>query len=167
MMMKIKFYFIEDNLCRIMGKIILVALIVGVLGGVGRSASAQSAKTLRDYLWQHRILLLFSPSADHMLLQQQVDLWQANVAGLNERDILIFHVFPDQVKGADAWDGEAPQKLRQQYQVESHEFCVILIGKDGSEKMRTYELLPQKELYAVVDAMPMRQREMREAKNNR
>lgn len=40
-------------------------------------------------------------------------------------------------------------------------FSVVLIGKDGKEKLRRATPLSSKELFAVVDAVPMRQPEIR------
>ena len=39
-------------------------------------------------------------------------------------------------------------------------FSVLLIGKDGGEKLRVNEVPDLQAIYAVVDAMPMRSREM-------
>jgi len=38
----------------------------------------------------------------------------------------------------------------------------VLIGKDGGEKMRWQESLPRRPLFDTIDAMPMRQYEMRQ-----
>ena len=40
-------------------------------------------------------------------------------------------------------------------------FSVVLIGKDAQEKLRRTSPLAPNELFAIVDAMPMRQAEMR------
>jgi len=39
-------------------------------------------------------------------------------------------------------------------------FSVVLIGKDGGEKLRRDSFLSTRELFAFVDAMPMRRAEM-------
>jgi hypothetical protein len=41
-------------------------------------------------------------------------------------------------------------------------FLVVLIGKDGKEKLRSGVPMPPQELFAIVDAMPMRRAEMQE-----
>ena len=40
---------------------------------------------------------------------------------------------------------------------------MILVGKDGTEKLRAHHVVSAQALFALIDAMPMRQREMREA----
>ena len=42
---------------------------------------------------------------------------------------------------------------------------VILIGKDGGEKGRWSQLVDPDEVFALIDAMPMRQREAGDATN--
>lgn len=41
------------------------------------------------------------------------------------------------------------------------EFSIVLIGKDGGEKLRRNSLLTTRELFSMVDVMPMRRAEMR------
>jgi len=41
-------------------------------------------------------------------------------------------------------------------------FRVVLVGKDGTEKRRDAEPVAARSLFDTIDAMPMRQREMRE-----
>ena len=84
----------------------------------------------------HRLLIIAAPSRDSPLYQQQAGELVAGWAGLMERDFLGRTQF-----------GAA-------------EFSVILIGKDGGEKLRRKSLLTTRELFAIVDAMPMRRAEM-------
>ena len=48
-----------------------------------------------------------------------------------------------------------------QIQFGTRSFSVVLIGKDGGEKLRRATPLSPEELFAIVDAMPMRRAEMR------
>lgn len=142
-------------------------MLVSILGSIQHQAFTQDRIMLKNYSWKNRIILLFAPTADNDLLQQQYVQLRADISGLDERDIVIFQVLPDQVKGQDTtWNAGSSDKLRDQYHVGNNEFCAILIGKDGTAKLRKNELLSQKELYSVIDAMPMRRREMREIRNN-
>jgi hypothetical protein len=50
--------------------------------------------------------------------------------------------------------------LYKKYIADTSGFIVLLIGKDGSVKHRTNKLLPVDELFAIIDVMPMRKREM-------
>jgi hypothetical protein len=59
-----------------------------------------------------------------------------------------------------AWDGLVERDFVVQTRFNAPEFSVVLIGKDGGEKLRRNSLLSTRELFAIVDAMPMRRAEM-------
>ena len=92
---------------------------------------------LRDYRWKQRVLLLSAPAADDPLYQEQVAHLDADLARLHERDLVILSEF-----------GPDP-------------FTLVLIGKDGGEKLRSTDPVTTDFLLALIDAMPMRRLEMR------
>ena len=103
-------------------------------------------------LAKHRMVLVFGNNST--LVKEQFSALQKDSSGLAERDLIV-----KQVKPGD--------KLYQTYDIIIDEsFTVILIGKDGGEKYRSASLLTASRLFAMVDAMPMRQAEMRQSKNN-
>ena len=68
-------------------------------------------------------------------------------------------------EGDSTLDGEAigadeSRRLMGQYAIGDNAFSVLLIGKDGGEKLRVDEVPDLQAIYAVVDGMPMRSREM-------
>jgi hypothetical protein len=81
--------------------------------------------------------------------------------GLNERDMVIIFVIRDTVstKGRPA-AAVAAVDLRDAYGVLPHEFRVVLIGKDGDVKLRQEEPISMADLFALIDAMPMRKQEI-------
>jgi hypothetical protein len=87
-----------------------------------------------------RILLIAAPSLNDDAYRTQAALLLPALAGLNERDFVV------------------------QIQFSTKSFSVVLIGKDGGEKLRRATPLSPEELFAIVDAMPMRRAEMRERK---
>ena len=118
---------------------------------------------LSDYQWQHRIVLIFAPSERIPGYQQQVQLWQADRAGVNERDLKLVEVLGT---GEGRVDGQSISsasvtRLRQEFGVPVEEFAVILVGKDGTEKQRSQTPINLGTLFRTIDAMPMRQQEMR------
>ena len=52
--------------------------------------------------------------------------------------------------------------MRDRFEVGQNEFQVILIGKDGTEKIRSDEAISSDYLFEAIDAMPMRRLEMKE-----
>jgi hypothetical protein len=114
---------------------------------------------LEKYQWKNRLLVVFTPSENSDLLTQQLELWQNAQDGLEERDLLYWIVTPDKVVSPDG-QSYSPQKFHSYWKVEDKKFEVLLIGKDGGVKLRQNELLQNAKLFAIIDAMPMRKREM-------
>lgn len=96
-----------------------------------------------------RTLLLFADKASQNTLKQQQHLLEADKAGLKQRDIEIISYDP---KSAVARTNHIQGG-----------FTVVLIGKDGGEKLRSHQPVTTKKLFDVVDAMPMRKEEMAHA----
>lgn len=135
-------------------------LATGVLGAT--TAAAQSV--LRDkYLWKRRLLLAFAPLRTHPGLAVQRARLKAAADGLAERDMTVIEIVQNTVfvDGNPTVDLNA-DALRREFDTSIVEFSVILVGKDGGEKLRRDEPLAVARLFDVVDAMPMRRQEMRE-----
>jgi hypothetical protein len=118
---------------------------------------------LSEFRWKNRILLIFSVSEGVSHLSDQKELLLRDKAGLLDRDLLIFEI----TKGQEITElihetkHKSASDLWQSFGVSTSDFTVLLIGKDGTEKLRSYSTISSKELYAVIDAMPMRRSEMR------
>lgn len=108
-----------------------------------------SANFLPDM--NERQLLIFGKEAYPVLVQQQVALLNKESMGIKERDIVVTVV-------------ETDNPIRKKYAVKQGVFMVLLVGKDGTEKYRTTQLVLSQQLFALVDAMPMRQAEMQRKK---
>ena len=57
-------------------------------------------------------------------------------------------------------DTNAALRLASQFGIGANGFSVVLIGKDGGEKLRVNDVPDLQAIYAVIDGMPMRGREM-------
>jgi hypothetical protein len=124
---------------------------------------SQVSSDLSEYRWQNRLILLFAPQAGDSQYQKQRELLLNDQPGLNERDLLIFSILPNRViSDNDSVKVERAAEIRKRYKIPRAAFSVLLIGKDGSEKMRSNKVVPREELYALIDAMPMRRQEMQE-----
>ena len=98
-----------------------------------------------------RQVLIFGQPQSQVVLQQ-LELLKKDAAGMDERDIIITLVAKE-------------NSIYKKYKVEvSTPLTVILVGKDGGEKHRTHNVITAEQLFSLVDAMPMRQAEMRAAK---
>ena len=59
-------------------------------------------------------------------------------------------------------DPQTSQSLRKKFNIPRGEFTVILVGKDGGIKLKRQEHTQLNDIFALIDAMPMRQEEMRQ-----
>jgi len=101
-----------------------------------------------------RQLLLFTQNKDTGLAEKQLAIWTEAQAEMQERDLIITVITGNEL-------------LYKKYKVDSQtDFTVILLGKDGIEKLRTQNLLTANKLFALIDAMPMRRQEMRKKEKN-
>ena len=120
---------------------------------------------LEPFLWKKRPLLIFADAAGDEKLKDQLAAVERDRKGFDERDMALVVVIADGGHaGEEALTGEAAALLRASFEVEDGEFAVILVGKDGTEKLRSNEPVEMARLFEVIDAMPMRRREMRERK---
>jgi hypothetical protein len=135
------------------GLILWVAMTMTAAG----AAMAAAANPLAALRWRDRVLLVFAPSeSDPDLSRQRQDLARDPDA-LRERDLVRIEVVGGKAQGAPmALDADA---LRDAYGVRADAFAVILIGKDGGEKLRGTHPLTAARLFGVIDAMPMRRQE--------
>ncbi|MEM6764455.1 MAG: DUF4174 domain-containing protein [Bacteroidota bacterium] len=123
---------------------------------------------LRKHRWQDRVLLVFSPSTADPLYQEQMKLFAKQEAGLDERNLVTYEVYPSSGKypNMTQLSPKDANALRNTYAIPPEAFVVILIGKDGGEKERKVnELFSIPSLFSLIDAMPMRRQEMKRKKN--
>ena len=124
---------------------------------------APRPKTLADMRDRYRPLLIFAPNGSEQLAAQR-NLLLPHRAELLDRQVMLVFFFR---KYAGLWDFDIETNLAQEselrtsFHVPPKDFTVILIGKDGGEKFRSHTPVTIEQLNHVIDAMPMRQQEMR------
>ncbi len=117
------------------------------------------------YRGRYRPVAISAPSADSEELQRQRSLFASAGEGMRERDIVLIEAVGQRITTLVGPDCDCSAKdLRAQYGIDAARFSVVLVGKDGGVKLRAEEAVPAEELFALIDSMPMRQREMRESK---
>lgn len=124
-----------------------------------------SAKDLfEEYLWQKRVMVLFSPSFDDPYYKQQVQIINNNVAALAERDLVVWVVVTHEavIKEGKVLPHMGTPKFYRGFDMPAYKFGFVLLDKDGEEKLRVDKHLSIKEITSRIDAMPSRQKEIRE-----
>lgn len=110
-------------------------------------------KSLADYRWEHRIVILNEPSDKAQRLMKTY----SDSVGLAERKLLFFTVKESLLVSLNTT--EPVELKRPDFINPKHQF--YLIGLDGGVKVSKKQLLTQKELFAIIDQMPMRIREIK------
>jgi glutathione peroxidase len=136
----------------------------------GRAAASSRAAEhvafdLNDMRWKKRVLLVFAESREDDGLGSFRTAWDRDESEVLDRDLVLVEVISkDQSRiGKRSLAAASAKRLQRRFQPGSDGTTFILIGKDGSEKLRTAELRLDT-LFERIDAMPMRQREMRQSR---
>ncbi len=143
-----------------MKKVLLGLLFLFTAG----CAKADVKNIFNDYMWEKRVIVMFAPKTDHAARLEQIEQFKTIQSGLLDRDIVIWdivhleHVKIDGIGQPQLWT----PPLYETFNAPKDAFTIILIGKDGGEKLRANTSISEAELFALIDAMPMRQREMQQ-----
>lgn len=150
----------------------LLVAFVTLLSPLAMAASPADSVDFRveDHQWEHRLLFVFAGADTSKAVTRQNEAFSGHDAGFRDRDLLLLTVKGRDrgtlraAPGADArpLTETAVHRLRGRFDVPPEAFRVILVGKDGTEKRRDAEPVSARSIFDAIDAMPMRQREMRE-----
>ena len=129
----------------------------------GSTDMVYAAGPLDAHRRQNRLIVIFADQDTEKAMERQHQMLLASRRGLRDRHLVIVTVDQDVV----TFDGLISQsvrgrELRDVLNVAATGFSILLIGKDGGVKMRSREPATLESLFALIDAMPMRQREMKE-----
>jgi len=123
--------------------------------------SAEEPFALAHYQWKNRILVLSAPSEDDKKLQAQQNEVSLTPQAFTDRDMVLITLLDDSVSTAEDRELTTDEiaKARAALGVRSGSFALRLIGKDGAVKLSRENAISMTEIYALIDVMPMRQRE--------
>ncbi len=143
-------------------------------GGQNRAGENPVPVTLKSMRDTCRPLLIFAPSDADQRVQTQLAIVAANADELHERQVIAV---PLPLAGAgkplvpalnsrDLGTMSAAEAgvARKRFHVAPADFTVVLLGRDGGEKLRSRVPISYVTLRDTIDAMPMRQQEMRQPK---
>jgi hypothetical protein len=124
--------------------------------------------TLRAMRNCYRALLVFAPALDNPQLVQQFNELKAHAPELKTRSVLYVPIVPEghnqPIPGSRVptvrLSEDELAAMRHRFKVEQADFLVILIGKDGAEKLNSPTPVTVVQLERLIDSMPMRKSEM-------
>jgi hypothetical protein len=118
--------------------------------------------TLRAMRNCYHPLLVFAPAMDDPQLVEQFNQLKAHATELRSRDLLYVPIVPEghnqpiprsRIHTASLSEDELAA-MRHHFKVEPTEFLVILIGKDGGEKLNSRTPVPAEQLKQLTDPLP-------------
>ena len=119
-------------------------------------AAPQASAPVDAMRWEERVLLVFAPQERDAALSKQRKIVGADGDGFRDRELRIVEVVGDSVAAVAG----RSRVRRQRYRIASDEFAAVLVGKDGTVKLRTNRPIDTAQLFTTIDSMPMRQHEM-------
>ena len=114
---------------------------------------ADEIKTFEEFKWKNRIILLFADNIKNQQLKEQKKILASDYRGQISRDLITFTFTKNNHK----------DEYFDKYDIKNG-FTLILIGKDGGEKMRSSKAVSLDEIFSLIDSMPMRKQEIKEQK---
>ncbi len=150
-------------------KAILLVMMISVLSMASSRSAPARPLNLSQFQWKNRLLFLFAPDRDHPVfdkLQKSLTDQESEAA---ERDLKIFKILESgsSSMNTEYLDPQTSQSLRKKFNIPRGAFAVILVGKDGGIKLKRQEYTQLKDIFALIDAMPMRREEMRQKSRSR
>jgi hypothetical protein len=101
------------------------------------------------------VIILAADDTTNAEFQSQMQILQADPEGILERDLEIISL-------KQALESDVLGSKYKEMSLSESGFRFYLRGKDGGIKYEDTRAVTLEKLYAIIDAMPMRRREMRE-----
>lgn len=141
-------------------KALLPSFLLGVCAALPATAAAQASSATLASLRDHQRVLLVFDNGNNQQAEAQLNVAATHVADFHERDLVL--------AGIQGSDPAVPTvtlatgedlAARQRFHISPNTFTVLLIGKDGGEKLRSHTAISWDKLKRTIDSMPMRQQE--------
>ncbi|ADR20109.1 hypothetical protein MATR_22780 [Marivirga tractuosa] len=129
------------------------------------SCAQAQITSLDDFQWKNRLLIIYTADQKSTQLDKQLAEITRNKEGYNERDLKVIILKNQKV---EIWNSnknhllDFHQIIKELNIEEKQPLQNLLIGKDGGVKLKSNSTISNEKLFRIIDAMPMRQREMRD-----
>jgi hypothetical protein len=135
--------------------LVVAAMAMAVL----TTETTASEDPMAKYRGSDRPIVIFAPDRYDQRLVEQIGRFSIHRREFRDRDVIVIEVGGPFMRAEGRGLPHAPE-MRERYDVSEDDFTVILIGKDGGEKLRVSEVTDPRVFYDLIDTMPMRQQEI-------
>lgn len=134
---------------------------VTLLLALAMTAPAQPHHVTLASLRDHKRVLLLFANGNNQQAEAQLSIAAQHAAEFKDRDLILVGVEgSDPAVPTALLTSSEEREARKRFQVAPGSFTIILLGKDGGEKLRSHTAFAWSTLQNTIDAMPMRQDEM-------
>ena len=125
-------------------------------------------QNLSSHRWEDRLVLVLSHDVSNETYQKQLKELYEDQEGLDDRKIVVYTILPDRYKSDESEHKEWEESgdLYKTYKKGNEAFQIVLIGLDGSVKLRQNQFISREELFERIDRMPMRKAELERREEN-
>lgn len=121
---------------------------------------------LENHQWKNRVLIIKTIDASTKTYVRQHQEFQDTAEQMKERKLIIYNIVKNEYTLTDYQNAAINHSGTISRQVgkklnDDETFEILLIGLDGQIKLRQNKVLSKADLFAIIDAMPMRKSEIR------
>ncbi len=116
------------------------------------------------YRWKQRVIVIQTGEDVDMAARQYSDFTD-ELPELQERDVVLLTIRGEEVDLFGERSSISASQVVRACGLKPDAFGLALVGKDGGVKFRGSELVEPREIFALIDQMPMRRAEMRSGGN--
>ncbi len=117
-------------------------------------------QNIKKHQWENRVILIISDNKNTSEFQNQVQVLKDKSSELIDRKLVIYQIIEKSYSFNFDENWILSSKLYSKFNAKKNPFKIILTGLDGGIKLSQTEILSAKKLFAIIDGMPMRKREL-------
>lgn len=112
---------------------------------------------LQKHRWNEWVILVFANDMENENLKTQWQSRQKDLPKYRDHDLIMYVVLTDEVlnDNREKISEQGAAELRQRFEVRPDEFRVILLAKDGSERINSSYPVSSQKLFTTVDTAPL------------
>ena len=138
-------------------KMVTTLLLLSTLG----LSTSLRADVLEAYRWQNRLVVVAAPSPFDPLLERQKAEAERDASGWDDRKLRLLKVVAGVIEENGVVLAAKGDPILDRLGLDQERFSVVLVGLDGTVKLRQAIPISNRQLFSLIDAMPMRREELR------
>ena len=119
------------------------------------------AQDIDEFKWKNRLVILATQSVESNSYKAQIKSLKSDPEGLEIRKLQIITIVPGyQSFGLTTNTRQAIDSSYEKFLLKNDPFMFYLVGLDGGVKFSSSDTISNKELFQIIDVMPMRRLEI-------